>query len=519
MLGRTQKLTGLSIEQSGIRYVRLAKKTKDIEKHFFLPLESGVMEENQIRDRDALYTQLKTAVTNEKLKGTEVFLSVPPSQMVIRKLSVPTTNGKQLEQFIQLEVETGLHLPFEHPVYDSMVTGTGDEETEILVFATPREVIQMYVDVVEEAGLKVAGVEISGTALSRLITFGTTREFGETMLIQLEASYLDVYMFRKGHLVFMRTLSLYDLAGDGGEISSLKLDEISAEIARMLNFYQYSLQDGEARIEEIIVTGQDQLRQKLTFELSTSLPEILVTEEAFLRTDTQLPADADYNEYRLAAGAALKPIGSYNINLFPREDKEALYFPYVAMILVGVWIIGVAATGSFYIVNKGEISNQEQRITALQEQRQSIEDELRLVNVSGLSPLDRKEVIQEIREYRDSPVSMLKELEHHLPQGALLRNVGYTYGSAMEITLYTPQMEQASEYLSSLREMSFVKEAMIANLARRQTNLTDAAQENGQYTAVYQVSLDREVQPSEESVVSGSMSENQEEVIGDGADK
>ena len=170
-------------------------------------------------------------------------------------------------------------------------------------------------------------------------------------------------------------------------------------------------------------------------------------------------------------------------------------------------------------MNKGEISNQEQRITALQEQRQSIEDELRLVNVSGLSPLDRKEVIQEIREYRDSPVSMVKELEHHLPQGALLRNVGYTYGSAMEITLYTPQMEQASEYLSSLREMSFVKEAMIANLARRQTNLTDAAQENGQYTAVYQVSLDREVQPSEESVVSGSMSENQEEVIGDGADK
>lgn len=519
MLGRTQKLTGLSIEQSGIRYVRLAKKTKDIEKHFFLPFDPGVMEENQIRDRDALYTQLKTAITNERLKGTEVFLSVPPSQMVIRKLSVPTTNGKQLEQFIQLEVETGLHLPFEHPVYDSMVTSTGDEKTEILVFATPREVIQMYVDVVEEAGLKVAGVEVSGTALSRLITYGTNRELGETMLIQLEASYLDVYMFREGHLVFMRTLSSYDLAGDRGEMSSLKLDEISAEIARMLNFYQYSLHDGEARIEEIIVTGQDQYRRKLTLELSTSLPEVLVTEEAFLRTDTQLPEDADYNDYRLAAGAALKPIGSYHIDLFPRENKEALYFPYIAMILVGVWIIGVVATGSFYIVNQGKISNQEQRITALQEQRQSIEDELRLVSVSGLSPSERKEVIQEIREYRDSPVSMLKELEQHLPESALLRNVGYTYGSAMEITLYTPQMEQASEYLTSLRQMYFVKDAMIANLARRQTDRSDVVQENGQYTAVYQVSLDREEESSEEPVASGSMSENQEEMIGDGADK
>lgn len=519
MLGRMQKLIGLSIEQSGIRYVRLAKKTKDIEKHFFLPLEPGVMEENQIRDRDALYTQLKTAVSNERLKGTEVFLSVPPSQMVIRKLSVPTTNSKQLEQFIQLEVETGLHLPFEHPVYDSVVTSMGDEQTEILIFATPREVIQTYVDVVEEAGLKVAGVEISGTALSRLITACSNREFGETMLIQLETSYLDVYMFHKGYLVFMRTLSLYDLGEVQGDISSLKLDEISAEISRMLNFYQYSLHDGGTRIQEIIVTGHEQIRHKLALELNNSLSGILVTEEAFLRSDTEFTAGADYNEYRLAAGAALKPSGGYTIDLFPREDKEALYFPYVAMILIGIWLIGTAATGTFYILNHGKISNQEQRIGALQDQRQSIEDELQSVSVSGLGQAERKEVIQKIREYRDSPVSMLKELELHLPEGALLRDVGYTYGSAMEITLYTPQMEQASEYLSSLRQMSFAKDAMIASLARRQANSSGLVQENGQYTAVYQVSLDREVELPEESVASGSMSDNQEEMIGDGADK
>lgn len=519
MLGRMQKLTGLSIEQSGIRYVRLTKKTKDIEKYFFLPLETGVMEENQIRDRDALYKQLKTAVSNERLKGTEVFLSVPPSQMVIRKLSVPTTNSKQLEQLTQLEVETGLHLPFEQPVYDYVVTNTGDEETEILVFATPREVIQMYVDVVEDAGLKVAGVEISGTALSRLLSFGTNRELRETMLIQLEASYLDVYMFRNSHLVFMRTLSLYDLAGDQGEITSLKLDEISAEIARMLNFYQYSLHDGEVRIQEIIVTGQEPLRRKLALELSTSLPEILVTEETFHRTDTQLPADIDYNEYRLAVGTALKPTGSYGIDLFPREDKEALYFPYIAMILVGIWIIGIAATGTFYILNQGKISNQEQRITALQEQRQSIAEELHSVSVSGLGQGERKEIIQKIREHRDSPVSMLRELEQYMPKGALLKDVGYTYGSAIEITLHMQQMEQASEYLTSLRQMSFVKDAMIANLASRQMNSTDVVQENGQYTAVYQVSLDREVQLVRESAESGTTSEIQEEMTGDGTDK
>ncbi|WP_211745395.1 pilus assembly protein PilM [Paenibacillus sp. Marseille-Q4541] len=490
MLGSMKKLAGLSIEQSGVRYVRLSKKTKDIDKHFFLPLEPGVMEGNQIRDRDALCAELKAAVSNGRLKGTEVFLSVPPTQMIIRKLSVPATNSKQLDQLIQLEVETGLHLPFEHPVYDYVVTNTGDENTEMLIFASPREVIQTYVDVVEEAGLKVAGVEISGTALSRLITIGCNKDFGETMLIQLETSYLDVYMFYNGHPVFMRTMNLYDLGDQQGEMSSLKLGEISAEISRMLNFYQYTLHDGVARIQEIIVTGHEHIRQGLARELTESLPETRVTEEAFLRIDAEISAGADYNDYRLAVGAAFKPYGGYKIDLFPREDKEAFYFPYIAMMLIGIWMVGVVVTGTFYVLNHGEISNQEQRIAALQDQRQSVEEELRLLSVSGLGQAERKEAIQKIREYRNSPVSILQELEAHMPEGTLLKDAGYTFGSKIDITLYTPQMEQASEYLTSLRDMSFTKEAMIASLTKRQVNPFGSGQDKEQFTAVYQVDLD-----------------------------
>lgn len=510
MLDIKKNRAGLSIDQSGIRYVRLNKKTKGIVKRFFVPLEPGVMEDNQIRDLEVLKQQLKTAVAHEKIKGTEVFLTIPPSQMIIRKLSVPTTNKKQLDSFVQLEVETGLYLPFEHPVYDFIVTNTGDDLTEVLVFASPYDMIQTYVEVVQEAGLHVAGVEISGISLSRLITEGYNQNFAETMIIHQEDSYIDVYMFHQGYPVFMRTLSLDEVNEIHDGMAPLKLDEISAEISRMLNFYQYSLYDGEARINKIIITGHKQVRQILVHQLSNFLPEITVREETFDQLIDEMNPGSDANNYRLALGAALKPYGGFDIDLIPRIDKSVL-FSRVSKIFIGVWVAGAMLLGTVYLLNHSKVNNQEQQLAILLEQNQSIEEELRSLSTLSKRQTEWEEAIQNIKTYRNSPVTMLRELRVNLPDGAVLKDVGYTYGSTIEISLTIPQMGQASEYLSSLRQMSFTKEAMIVSLVRLQTGTATAAQGNAQYTAVYQISLNTTA-----SSLSTSTTELQEEVTYNG---
>ncbi|WP_054957511.1 pilus assembly protein PilM [Paenibacillus dakarensis] len=506
MLGLGQKTAGLSIEQTGIRYVRLHRKTWEIDKKIFLPLPPGLIKENQIADGEAMLDLLKKTVKDSRIKGSEVSLSIPPSQMIVRKMVIPSTNSKQVEQLIKLEVETGLHLPFENPVYDYVETGSEEGQTHLLVVAAPRQLIQDYVDVVESAGLKVSNVEISGTALARAIMLGQGNELAETMLIHMEKSLLDVYMFHRGDPVFMRTINLYDLdslsqAGgndtdtepDSGTVSKHlapeQIVEITAEISRMLNFYQYSLHDGTTRIQDIIITGTAEHREQLYEELRQSLSDIEMHTVDFLHLKDRVSPGPEFNDYRLAIGSALMGSGGHKVNLLPREDRETVLFPYIAAALVAIWVLGVVATGAFYILNKGQISNQAERVEALRDQRSLVEQELASLNKSGLGQSERIEAIGEIKQNRENPVFILNETLGSLPKGSILRDIGYSYRSGIDLTVHVPNMAQSSEYLVNLRRLPFTADAVILNLENGMRGQKNMAPGKDFYTAVYKVKL------------------------------
>lgn len=228
----------------------------------------------------------------------------------------------------------------------------------------------------EGAGLRVGTVEIAATALARSLTIGRRAEFEDTMLINIEQNVLDVYMFRSGNPVFIRTINQMDLNSGvqptvqagieymseaaatstslaGGLLGPGRMLEITAEISRMLNFYQYSLHDGSTRIQSVLITGPLQIRNQLLEELQQSLTELEVTTIGLEDVAGDSAPDLELNDYRVAAGAALQDRNTLAVNLLPREDREALLFPYVAVALVGIWLIGAVGVGIFLQRIKG----------------------------------------------------------------------------------------------------------------------------------------------------------------------
>ncbi|KGE20437.1 pilus assembly protein PilM [Paenibacillus wynnii] len=517
MLGLGQKADGLSIEESGIRYISLKKsKAWEVRKKRFLPLQPGMIIENEVADSEALLEVVKAWVKKEGLRNTKVSLTIPPSQIIIRKMTIPTTNDKQLEQLVKLEVETGLHLPFDNPIYDYVITGTDEEQSHLLVFAAPRKPIQDYIDIMEKAGIHISSVETSATALARSISLGLNKSFEETMLIHLEHSVMDIYMLRSGNPVFIRTLSLYDLHQEKLVLSMLPSDaeyvaeaaasavveeeslspeqivEITAEISRMLNFYQYSLHDGTTRIREVLITGSPSLRRQLEQVLRQSLSEIEITPISLDQLGEGAVHDPELNSYRIAAGAALGSQESH-IDLLPREDREAIIFPYIAIALVGIWLLGVIGTGIYFAVNKGTISDQEQQLQGLQDRRGAIQLELGKLTNSGAGQLDRKAAIDEILKYKLSAVAVLSELVKGLPPGSKLRDIVYTYRTSIDLTTSMPNMEAASIYLGQLRAMSFTTDVTIQKLSEgggdSGSGIVAGNSSAGSYTVVYKVNM------------------------------
>lgn len=517
MLGLGPRAAGISIEATGIRYISFKnKQTWEVRKKRFLPLLPGMIIENQVADSEMLFDRVRQWVKTEGLRGSRVSLSIPPSQIIIRKMSIPSTNDKQVEQLVKLEVETGLHLPFDNPVYDYVTLEVDEEQSHLLVFAAPRKSIDDYVEVLERAGLRISSVEISATALARSIAAGHGEGFAETMLINLEQSVMDIYMFRNGNPVFIRTINLLDLhqgrkaTGIGlfadeealEEVAATveerllpeQMVEITAEISRMLSFYQYSLHDGSTRINNLLITGSSSIRKQLHVELQQSLADLDITPISLDHIATSSVPDSELNDYRIAAGAALRSgINVDTIDLLPREDRETLLFPYVSMGLVAIWLLGTIGTGIYYTANKGQFSNGEDQLIGLQDRSAMLQLELAKLKDSGPGQLDRKTAIEEILKYKLNAVSILSELAGGLPQGSRLRDINYTYRTVIDLTVNVPTMEDASSYLRQLRQMSFTVDASIQKLTEgtvdQNSGSPSGATSINTYTAIYKVNL------------------------------
>ncbi|KAA1186869.1 pilus assembly protein PilM [Paenibacillus sp. B2(2019)] len=538
MLGLGPKVAGLSIEATGIRYISFKNKQSwEVRKKRYLPLLPGMIIENQVADSEALYDRVRQWVRKEGLRGSKVSLSIPPSQIIIRKMSIPSTNDKQVEQLVKLEVETGLHLPFENPVYDYVTLEVDEEHSHLLVFAAPRKSIQDYVEILERAGLRISSVEISATALARSIATGHGESFAETMLINLKPSVMDVYMFRDGNPVFIRTINLLDLH-KGRNVAALEfmadsevlaetavaveeqlspeqMVEITAEISRMLSFYQYSLHDGSTRIKNLVITGVPSIRKQLDLELQQSLAELDITPISLDQMGKDAVSDLELNNYRVAAGTALKSIISVDtIDLLPREDRETLLFPYVTMGLVAIWLVGTIGTGIYFSANKGQISNGKEELQGLQDRSLMLQVELGKLKNSGPGQLDRKTAIAEIQNNKVIAVPILDEVVAGLPQGAFIRDINYTYRTSIDLTVNVPTMVDASNYLRQLRQMSFTVDASISKLTEgtvdQSAGPTNAATSLNMYTAIYKVNLLANNQQT------NGTDESQEEVNSDG---
>ncbi|OMD41465.1 pilus assembly protein PilM [Paenibacillus odorifer] len=536
MLGLGPKVAGISIEATGIRYISFKNKQSwEVRKKRYLPLLPGMIIENQVADSEALYDRVRQWVKKEGLRGSKVSLSIPPSQIIIRKMSIPSTNDKQVEQLVKLEVETGLHLPFENPVYDYVTLEVDEEHSHLLVFAAPRKSIQDYVDILERAGLRISSVEISATALARSIATGHGESFAETMLINLEPSVMDIYMFRNGNPVFIRTINLLDLHKGRNvaatamefmadsevlaetavaveeQLSPEQMVEITAEISRMLSFYQYSLHDGSTRIKNLVITGTPSIRKQLDLELQQSLAELDITPISLDQMGKNAVSDLELNDYRVAAGTALKNIISVDtIDLLPREDRETLLFPYVTMGLVAIWLVGTIGTGIYFSANKGQISNGKEELQGLQDRSLMLQVELGKLKNSGPGQLDRKVAIEKIQNSKVIAVPILDELVEGLPQGAVILDINYTYRTAIDLTVNVPAMVDASNYLRQLRQMSFTVDASISKLTEGTAVQNAGTNSLNMYTAIYKVNLLSNNQQANGTDVS------QEEVNSDG---
>ncbi|MCZ8519777.1 MULTISPECIES: pilus assembly protein PilM [Paenibacillus] len=469
MLRFGNKQVGISVDTSGLRYIQVKKnKVADAAgSKGMLTLPPGTIVEDQIVDDVLLGREVKAWVEREGLKGASAILSVPTSQIIIRKMRIESTKAAELRGLVELEVETALRLPFEDPVYDYIPVESDEESTTVLVYAASRKLIDSYVTMLEEAGVKVKDAEISAFALARGIQAHQFEKLEETMLISLDEGQLEIYLFHNGNPVFMRTISLQDpyavadpFAASGTEghagLSQDQIVEITAELSRILSFYQYSIREGASRIVDIIVTGSGEGRVQLFEGLKMALTEISVRTfdfKVFADKPDEVTVEG-LNPYRIGIGLSLQEKSTKRINLLPGSKKDSRKAMRIALTgaLLLVWAAGAGGVTYFYLDNQKQIAADLDTIHELNAKQAAVQLQLKKLADTGSNPAVAVEAIGAAKIDVAKTISLVNGA---IPPGGLIYSLAYKGEQKLNITVDFKSMDDASVYLGKLRELPF----------------------------------------------------------------
>lgn len=238
-------------------------------------------------DLEAVSAGVKKLVRDAGVKGREVNIALPESQVFTRVIEVPQLSNRELSSAIKWEAEQYIPLPLDQVTVDYTILRdtkeTGSNKMEVLLVASPKSLVEKYVTILELAELTPVAVETEIIAASRsLVRSAPTVK--TAMIVSIGAQTTDLAILRSGMLAFTRSISsggealsrvlaqtfgfdvsqaeeykkTYGLEKDkleGKIVEAVRpiMDTIVSEIKRAVAFYQEKNKD--EKVEVLLLSG------------------------------------------------------------------------------------------------------------------------------------------------------------------------------------------------------------------------------------------------------------------------
>jgi type IV pilus assembly protein PilM len=300
-MAKKQNTIGLDIGSNSIKLVQLrtTKQGYALENFAISKLEPEAIYEGGIRDQGLVIERIKELVTSHDLKTKNVALSIGGHSVIVKKITLPAMSDEELAESIRWEAEQYIPYDPEDVYLDHQVLKLRAEQgqMDVLLVAAKRDVVDQYVDVVREVGLKPVVVDTDCFAVQNSFELSYGLPEDELVcLIHVGAESLNLNVISYGVTSFTRDLQLggeaytseiikqmgcsyqeaeaYKLGGIGNQILPQEVPRIlqsisenfASEINRSLEFHLAT--SGEASFHKIYLSGGGARLSSLSDEIA-----------------------------------------------------------------------------------------------------------------------------------------------------------------------------------------------------------------------------------------------------------
>ncbi|MFB1080527.1 type IV pilus biogenesis protein PilM [Jeotgalibacillus sp. JSM ZJ347] len=295
LLSRSDQFVHIVFSEEAIRMVELKSLNPlDIKQVQYYELPEGIIQRGKIEDAETLESILEQCVRDWKIKRKKVQFTVPDHYVIVRQIELKENlSDQEIHGYLYMELGNRIQLPFDDPVFD-FVKLPGDNKRNIIIFASPVDVVSSYRDLFDKASLEPLTADITPLSLYRYYQHtGTLDQTDHLMFLHMEPSQLTVSVFHNGFPLFMRPIDLWDI----------EFEELYSEIEKIMRFYQYSVVQDDGEIGKIYLSGDhsdvEDFHQGLSDTVRVKVEKPFITREIN-------HLDIDPKGFEVAIGLALK---------------------------------------------------------------------------------------------------------------------------------------------------------------------------------------------------------------------
>jgi type IV pilus assembly protein PilM len=474
-----KKTVTLFVSDSSINL--LVMKDTRVEKWASLPLEPGLVSQGVILDEAQVAGRVKELFEIEKVATRKVIAGLSGLNSLYRLIALPEVPETLLPEAVKREATRVMPISLDE-VYLSYQSVPGPRgEKRVFLAAFPRNLADVSLRVLKQAGLEPYLVDLAPLALSRI------PDEPRAIIVSAGVEHLNIIVIENRLPQLIRSLPLSSEA----ESLSERLPTITEELGRTVTFYNSShLEKPLDSTVPLFVSGD--LSQ--TPEAWQSLVGRLDFSVSPLPSPVEYPEGFPTSEFTVNIGLALKELlpekEEANFSLVNLNTQPDVYLPKAApvsriltpvsigiiagiglLVYMGFLVQGSIAEGSVLRSElasiESSIAQQHVEIAALKEEVKTAEAlikpmesqvELTEAQASGFS-----NVLASLREGREGVDGDLRTIKRLFPTTAKLIEVNHV-GSSVTVSGVTPDEDSIFGYAAALRNSGSFSSVTISSI-------------------------------------------------------
>jgi len=262
-----EAILGLDIGSSEIKLLQIDQAALRIDYFALIPVPSGIVEKDTIKDPAALADALKPVLRKLNIPTKSVAIAIPRSSVIVKNTTVDARlSPRELES--RAWMEAGQQFPdlIGEINLDYLIIGPSpddDTKLDLVLIACRKEQIKPYLDFINEAGLIPKIVDVNSYALERALALEAPQETDTVALLNMDYALTSLVVVKAGNQIFSHDYSfdgrglINNLANAEGlekeAIDVMLKQQLSTHLRHVIHFF-YSSRHNIA-IKKIYLSG------------------------------------------------------------------------------------------------------------------------------------------------------------------------------------------------------------------------------------------------------------------------